>query len=211
MEAAEASKLESYELGVQETKVCLAEELTEVYRDYCKKVSMDAFNLAGVPATSEQRQLKSVYYPLNIREVQIELPAELPPPVTLASVSSEQPLIIQASLPPTEVPKGSGQAGDQGQGVKVNKDKGNGKKVKPLSEAKDLEAAPKLKDAPSKAKDVVVKAKETEAKSKEADPKAKDTLTSQLGNKKGLALKPKAQLRIPFFYASCFLVSCKFP
>ena len=30
MEAAEASKLESYELGVQETKVCLAEELTEV-------------------------------------------------------------------------------------------------------------------------------------------------------------------------------------
>ena len=53
MEAAEASKLESYELGVQETKVCLAEELTEVCRDYCKKVSMDAFNLAGVPATSE--------------------------------------------------------------------------------------------------------------------------------------------------------------
>ena len=52
----------------------------------------------------------------------------------------------------------------------MNKDKGKGKEVKPLSEAKDLEAAPKLKDAHSKAKDAVVKAKKAEAKSKEVDP-----------------------------------------
>ena len=44
----------------------------------------------------------------------------------------------------------------------MNKDKGKGKEVKPLSEAKDLEAAPKLKDAHSK----------------EADPKAKDVPAS---------------------------------
>ena len=60
----------------------------------------------------------------------------------------------------------------------MNKDNGKGKEVKPLSEAKDLEAAPKLKDAHSKAKDATAKAKEAEAKSKEADPKAKDVPAS---------------------------------
>ena len=60
----------------------------------------------------------------------------------------------------------------------MNKDKGKGKEVKPLSDAKDLKAAPKLKDAPSKAKDVAVKEKEVDAKSEKADPKAKDTPAS---------------------------------
>ena len=41
----------------------------------------------------------------------------------------------------------------------MTKDKGKGKEVTPLSEAKDSEATPKLKDAPSKAKDATVKAK----------------------------------------------------
>ena len=37
-EAAEASKLESYKLEVQETEVRLADELAKVCRDCCKKV-----------------------------------------------------------------------------------------------------------------------------------------------------------------------------
>ena len=35
MEAAEAEKKASYQLGVDETKIRLAEELLEVCRDYC--------------------------------------------------------------------------------------------------------------------------------------------------------------------------------
>ena len=84
-EAVEASKLESYELGVQETEVRLANELAEVCRDYCKEVWMEALNLARVPTTSKWRQAGNVYYPSDIRKV----PAELPPPATLALVSSE--------------------------------------------------------------------------------------------------------------------------
>ena len=141
---------------MQEIEVCLADELAKVYRDYCKEVWMEALNLAEVPASSEWRQVGNVYYPPDIYEV----PAAFLPAATLALVSLEQPLIHQAPLPPAKVPNGPGQAGDQGLRVVVNKDKGKGKEVKPLSEAKDLEAPPKLKDAPSKAKDATVKAKE---------------------------------------------------
>ena len=89
-EAIEASKMESYELGVQETEVCLADKLVEVCREYCKEVWMEALNLAGVPATSKWRQAGNVYYPPDIREVL----TELPPPAVLALVSSKQPLIL---------------------------------------------------------------------------------------------------------------------
>ena len=73
----------------------------------------------------------------------------------------------------------------------MNKEKGKGKEVKPLSEAKDPKAAPKLKDAPFMAKDAAVKAKEAEAKSKDADLKAKDAPASYLGNKEDPAPKSK--------------------
>lgn len=49
----EALKQAFYDLRVQETEVRLAEELVEVCRDYCKKVWMEALNLAGIPAASE--------------------------------------------------------------------------------------------------------------------------------------------------------------
>ena len=37
--------MESYELGVQETEVRLADELAEVYRDYCKEEWMEPSTL----------------------------------------------------------------------------------------------------------------------------------------------------------------------
>ena len=40
---------------MQETEVRLADELAKVCRDYCKKVWMEALNLARVLATSEWR------------------------------------------------------------------------------------------------------------------------------------------------------------
>ena len=94
---------------------------------------MEALNLARVPVASKWRQVGSVYYPPDIREVL----AAFPSPFTLALKPSEQPLTAQAILPPSEASKGSSQAGDQGQGVKVAKDKGKGKEAKPPSKAKD--------------------------------------------------------------------------
>ena len=121
----------------------------------------EALNWAGVPAASEWRNTENIFYPADIREVL----AMLPPPTAFALTSSKQPFTTQASLPPPEIPKGPFKAGDQSQGVEVAKgkgvgqdgprleDKGKGKEVKPLLEAKGTEVASKTKDGAFKAKD----------------------------------------------------------
>ena len=55
-------KQAAYDLGAQETKVQLVEELAEVSTDYCKEVWMKALNFAGVPTASKWRQAGNVYY-----------------------------------------------------------------------------------------------------------------------------------------------------
>ena len=52
-EVSEAAETTSYERGVQETEIRLADELAEVCRDYCKEVWAEALNRVEVPATSE--------------------------------------------------------------------------------------------------------------------------------------------------------------
>ena len=74
-----------------------------------------------------------------------------------------------------------GKCADQG-GSRLE-DKGKGKEVKPLLEAKGPEATLKLKDAASKARDAASNAKEADPKSKEADPKANNPPVSQPGSK----------------------------
>ena len=155
-EAAEAKKKASYQLGVEETQVRLAEELLEVCRDYCDMTWDKALIVAGVPADSVWGLPEKVYYHPKIRKVPT---ASSPPDST--SESSEQPLAIPDALPPPEISKGSSQAGDQGQGAEREKGKGKDKGKKPSAKAKDA-----------------AKAKEAEAETQEVDPKAKDAPTS---------------------------------
>ena len=61
-EAAEAEKKASYQLGVEETEIRLAEELSELCRDYCDATWDKTLTAAGVPADSALRLLGSVYY-----------------------------------------------------------------------------------------------------------------------------------------------------
>ena len=82
-------------------------------------------------------------------------------------------MTTQVTFPLLKSSKGSSQAGDQGQGAEVAKDKDKGKETKPPLEAKDA----------AKAKETAAKAKETEAKAKEVDPKAKNALISELSQK----------------------------
>ena len=49
-EAAKAEKKTSYQLGVEETEIRLAEEILEVCRDYCNTTWDKALIAAGVPA-----------------------------------------------------------------------------------------------------------------------------------------------------------------
>ena len=119
-EAVEALKQVSYDLGLQETEVCLADELAEVCKDYFQEVWIEALNLARVPVASQQRKAENIFYPLDIREV----PTALLSFIILALTSSEQPFTTQDLLPLVEVPKGPGKASDQGQEVEVAKGKG---------------------------------------------------------------------------------------
>ena len=165
-EATEAEKQASYLLGVEETQARLTEELAEVCRDYCNITWDEALNVAGVSVDSAWRQLESIYYHPDIREV----PGAILSPPTLSPETSEQPLTAQVALPLPKASKGPNQDGDQGQGVDgaEDKGKGKGKGTKPPSDAKDA----------AKAKEAKAKVKEVEAKIKEADPEAKDALTS---------------------------------
>ena len=68
-EATEAKKKASYQLGMEETKIRLAEELSEVCRDYCDMTWDKALTVAGVPADSALRLLRSIYYHPQIWEI----------------------------------------------------------------------------------------------------------------------------------------------
>lgn len=61
-EAAEATKLASYNRRMEETEIRLAEELAEVCRDYCKETWEKTLDLAKVLTTSEWRQPGNVHY-----------------------------------------------------------------------------------------------------------------------------------------------------
>ena len=118
-EVSEAVETASYECGVQETEIRLADELAKVYRDYYKKVWAKALSRARVPTTFEWRSAENIFYPEDIREI----PVMLHSPATLALPSLEKPFTTQALLPLIEVSKGAGKTGDQGQGTEVAKGK----------------------------------------------------------------------------------------
>lgn len=69
----------TYNCSVDGTEVHLADELTEVCKDYCKEVWIEAVNLAGVPATSEWRKKGNIFCPQDIRVVPLAFPLLLPP------------------------------------------------------------------------------------------------------------------------------------
>ena len=65
-EVSEAAETASYEHGVQETEIRLADELAKVCRDYYKEVWAEALNRAGVHATSKWRSAENIFYPKGI-------------------------------------------------------------------------------------------------------------------------------------------------
>ena len=68
-EAAEAKKQAAYALGVQETQSRLTKEFSSVARDYCDITRGKALDAAEVPANSNLRLPKSIYYDSDIREL----------------------------------------------------------------------------------------------------------------------------------------------
>ena len=98
-EAAEAEKQAAYTLEVEETQARLTEEFSAVCREYCGISWGKALNAIGLPVDSDLRQLESVYYDPEIRELpgpNSSHPEQAPP-------TSTQPLVDQAPLPPRKL------------------------------------------------------------------------------------------------------------
>ena len=117
---------------MKETQVRLAEELSEVCRDYYNMTWDKALTVVGVPIDSVLRLPKNVYYHPEICKI---LGATSSPHAP-ALESSEQPLAIPNALPLSEISKGSNQTGDQGQGVEGEKCKAKTKGKSPLPRPK---------------------------------------------------------------------------
>ena len=179
--AAKAEKKTSYQLGVEETEIRLAEELSEVCRDYCNATLDKVLTAVGVPADSALRLPRSIYYHPQIREI----PSTSFPPDPVPEPSG-QPSVVPDALPPPKIPMESSQVGDQGQGAEGEKGKDKGKK--PSAKAKDA-----------------AKMKETEVRNQEIDPKAKDAPCSQLSQKED----PPAKAQPLGFCLLCFCSNFK--
>ena len=106
---------------MEETQVRLTEKLSVVCREYCGISWGKALDAAGVPADSNLRKPKNVYYNPKIRKI----PSPDSSHPEQATQASEQPLVNQALPAPLEVPKESNQNG--GQGKKAEDLKGMGK------------------------------------------------------------------------------------
>ena len=158
-EAAEVEKKVSYQLGVEETEIRLAKELSEVCHDYCNTTWDKALTATRVPADSALKLPGSVYYHPQIREI----PSASSPPAP-GPEPSGQPLVVPDALSLPKIPIEFSQTGDQGQGAEGEKDKDKGKK--PSAKAKDA-----------------IKTKEEKAENQEIGPKAKDAPCSQPSQK----------------------------
>ena len=100
-------------MGVQETQSRLIDEFSAVARDYCDITWGRALDVVGIPADSNLRRPKSIYYDSDIREL---LGPGSPPPKHPTQVS-EVPIADQVPPAPMEVPTDSRQ--DAGQGKEV--------------------------------------------------------------------------------------------
>ena len=142
-EAAEVTVNASYERGVLDIEICLAEEVAIVCRDYYTKSWGVAIDRAGVPANSELRRAESIFFPEDIREILNTVPP------------SKQLLTAQAPTPDAEVSKGVG----------VDEE------AQLLMKAKPSEDALAIKDMVSQAKDAELKSQARDSQSEKAYPK----------------------------------------
>ena len=85
-EAAEKAVAASYERGVHDTKVRLAEEVVTVCREYDTTSWGVALDRTAVPANSDLRKAENIFFPEDIREVPDK-------------VASTEPLPTESSVP----------------------------------------------------------------------------------------------------------------
>ena len=105
-EVAKAEKQAAYKLGMEEIQVRLTKEFSTVARDYCD-ISWDkALDVAEVLADSGLRQLKSIYYDLEIRELSnpsSSLPEQVTQVFEVPKADQVPPAPLEAQWIPTKI------------------------------------------------------------------------------------------------------------
>ena len=99
VETTKAVERASYECGVKDTEIRLAEEVAGVCRDYCTKTWIETLNSAGIPANSELRKAESIFFPEHIRKAPADFPstAQPLPPKQVSSIQ-DPTLDTEASI-----------------------------------------------------------------------------------------------------------------
>ena len=131
-DAVKVEKKSSYQLDVEETEIRLAEELSEVCRDYCDVTWDKALTASRVPFDSVLRLPGSIYYHPQIHEISS---ASSPP--TLAPESSRQPLAVPDALPPPKISKESSRLVIKARGLRE-------KRIRTRTKGKSHQLRPKM-------------------------------------------------------------------
>ena len=90
-EAAEKAVAASYDRGVKDTEVRLAEEVAAVCREYITLSWGVALDRAAVPADSDLRKAENIFFPEDVREIPDVVAPEEPLPTKALALDSATP------------------------------------------------------------------------------------------------------------------------
>ena len=90
-EVAEKAVAASYDRGVKDTEVRLAEEVATVCREYITLSWGVALDRAAVPADSNLRKTENFFFPEDVREIPDEVAPEEPLPTKALASDSAMP------------------------------------------------------------------------------------------------------------------------
>ena len=90
-EAAEKAVAASYDRGVKDTEVRLAEEVATVCREYITLSWGIALDRAAFPVDSDLRKTENIFFPEDVREIPDEVAPEEPLPTKALASDSAMP------------------------------------------------------------------------------------------------------------------------
>ena len=128
-EAAEKAVAASYDRGVHDTEVRLAEEVATVCREYITTSWGVALDRAAVPADSDLRKAENIFFPEDVREIPNE-------------VASAEPLPTDSSLPEAGGNEQAAQDKLPEDSLSINEIVAQAKEVAPGTQAADDQPTP---------------------------------------------------------------------
>ena len=88
----------SYDRGVKDTEVRLAEEVATVCREYITLSWGVALDQAAIPADSDLRKIENIFFPEDVREIPDKVAPEEPLPTKALASDSTMPEAKDAHL-----------------------------------------------------------------------------------------------------------------